>query len=109
MNNEETILFFKSLERNVRERENAVNSAKEILKKAKDAYDTAVNELCLAIRNDSDQMPIPFTDAIVLDESRQIPENKTGAEEFAEEPANVLTLPERPAGDDHTEDPNDVL
>lgn len=126
MNEHESILYFQSLERMVASRESAVNDAKDQLKKAKDAFDTAVNELRLAIRRDDEQQELPFTDAQVLGEDRQLPENKSSdvpdgvlfenpidglpatsnTDESAQEalepanslalPDNVLTLPPRP-------------
>lgn len=99
MHDNEKLLWLRSLEVRVQDEEDDVNRAKDSLKVAKDAFDTAVNELRLAVRKpdeDEAQMTIPFSDAIILDESRQIPENKTTEEEEQKDP---LALPERPEGE----------
>lgn len=102
MNDMETLLYLKSLEKMVTDRERAVNEAKEELKKRKDAFDTAVNELRLAVRRDDEQEELPFTDAQVLGEDRQLPEHPEGPQ--AEEPTNVLALPPREENEEHPDD-----
>ena len=105
MDNKEMLLYLKSLERMVGDRERAMNAAKEELKKRKDAFDTAVNELRLAVRRDGDdQLDIPFSDHQVLGEDRQLPEHPISPETEAE-PSNVLALPPRTDEDEpHPDD-----
>lgn len=99
----ERILYYQSLERGIAEAELEMERLKDLHAKAKKVYESRIEELRSAIRrNEDEQQELPFTPHQVIGEDRQIPENKTSEEEFAEDdPPNVLTLPERPVDEDH--------
>ena len=114
MTDTERILYFQSLERGCAEAEGEMERLKDLHAKAKKVYESRIEELRSAVRRDDDQIDIPFSDHQVIGEDRQIPENKTSdvpdgvlfenpidGLPAAEEPANVLTLPERNDDQDH--------
>lgn len=97
----ERILYFQSLERGIAEAEGEMERLKDLHAKAKKVYESRIEELRSAIRrNEDEQLDIPFTDHQVIGEDRQLPEHPAETEE-KEEPANVLTLPERTEDEDH--------
>jgi hypothetical protein len=108
MEAEEKVKYFKSLEIRCQSTEQAVNNAKEVLKSANKAYDTAVLELRSAIRRkDDDELPFASrtpvdADHEVIGEDRQLPEHPIELDTTPE-----ATLPENPGDDEEDEEEQD--